>query len=244
MKKNLNSLMKIALIAAMLGSVSQVKAAVVLTSSWNNTTQTAFTGNVSSSDLVNNGSSSLSGVTINQTINNPANVNNGSDAGIFYYDGNPLVLTQESYTVVFDLDVSVNTFGYNISSINTFSGWQDGRVFQDFMVEFSVVGSSLYSSLGSFSYLASDVPGAFPLSANNSLWLNIVDNSGNIATGVDSIRFTLNEVNVPGFSLLGSAYREIDVLGAATVVPEPSVMSLFIGAVILFMALRRRLILG
>jgi hypothetical protein len=58
--------------------------------------------------------------------------------------------------------------------------------------------------------------------------LDITDDTGVLASGVDSLRFTINRVNVPPFGLIGTAYREIDVFGAATVIPEPSTGGLFI----------------
>jgi hypothetical protein len=140
------------------------------------------------------------------------------------------------YTITFDFDISLNAFGYDIANIRTFSGWSDGRVYQDFSVAYHLVGAPLssYISLGSFSKTSGALGGG-----GNSILLDITDDTGVLASRVDSLRFTINRVNVSPFGLIGTSYREIDVFGAATVIPEPETSGFFLLGCLIFLLARK-----
>jgi hypothetical protein len=234
MKKNLNVVMKLAIVVALWWSASSVHAVIIQNQNFNNTNQTAFA--VSNSDLVDiSSTASLSGVTTTGTISGGAasSLNSGTAADIFYADA--------AYSVTFNLNLDVFTggsaLGYDISSINTFTGWEDERVKQSYSVEYSLVGSASYISLGTFTNSPVTSPGA---GNTYSLQLILTDSTGTIVSGVDSIRFNLNPVYIDTYTQNGgSLYREIDIAGVATV-PEPSTYVLLGLGVVALLALRPR----
>jgi hypothetical protein len=204
---------------------------------FDNTTDLAYA--VSNSDLVNAGSAALlAPPTYSDPLNygSSLNINNGA-LGTAGNTGSISIVEGGTYTITFDFNVSLNAFGYDITNIRTFSGWPDGRVYQDYSVAYRLVGTppSSYISLGSFSKTSGALGGG-----GNSILLDITDDTGVLASGVDSLRFTINRVNAPGYGLLGTAYREIDVFGAATVVPEPSTAALVIGGCLTFLLARKK----
>jgi hypothetical protein len=219
------------ILAVTLFSMQQMAQSAILTGeSFSNTSQTAFP--VSSADLVNNGATTLSNVSGTSgdfgssitNINNGSIGNNSSDTPSVYFAGAGAIVT-------FDLNVTINTLGYDLSQIEVFTGWEEERVFQNFSIAYSDVTSASYVNLGTFSNSPSLLaPGA----GMYSLRLSLTDSLGNIATGVDSIRFTFNNV-------LSPAYREIDIFGSASVVPEPnSAVLLIVSLGCLLLVMRQR----
>ena len=123
-----------------------------------------------------------------------------------------------------------NALGYNISQIDTFTGWRDpGRFQQDYSVSFAYKASPT-------EFLNAINVAAHPANANDAKVS--LSNAGGaaLATGVVGVRFNFANVQ-NGFV----GYRELDVLGSA-VVPEPASMLLFgLGALALVGARRRSL---
>jgi hypothetical protein len=117
-------------------------------------------------------------------------------------------------TYDFFLDTSVNSLGYDISAINTYTGWQDFRAGQDHRVFFSLVDDPNFIQMADVNIAHS----------NGSLLTSITDNgsTGLIASGVDAIRFIVDQTTF--------VYREIDVLGnptAAAAIPEPASIAIW-----------------
>lgn len=134
--------------------------------------------------------------------------------------------------VEYDLNISVNTLGYDITSIASISHWSDARAGQAYTVLIRKVGESSFTSLYTLS----------GQSASNVVHEVLLTNSGGgtltegavVASGIDGIRFEF--ANAPSTTWAG--YREIDVFGSATI-PEPSV-SILIGLAGLFLMMHRR----
>ncbi|MGV3531754.1 MAG: PEP-CTERM sorting domain-containing protein, partial [Chthoniobacteraceae bacterium] len=130
-------------------------------------------------------------------------------------------------SVTFDLDITLNTLGYDVSSVRGFGGWNDnGRDRQNYSLFYSVVGSDDFVFLGEVDFqagvaaqLASTVTSIFDTSL----------------TGVDAIRVEFREPQ----ENLHVGYGEFDVIGFATV-PEPSALLLLTGAIPLLLGRRRR----
>jgi hypothetical protein len=116
----------------------------------------------------------------------------------------------------FHLDTTTNANGYDINTISSISGWNSALHNQNFQLLIHQVGTDplLFVSLGNFA--ASD-------SATNAVIVVTVynDTTGPLATGVDVVRF----VSTGG---LRGSYRELDVAGAPTVIPEPATLCLLI----------------
>lgn len=211
-------------------AAQQMRAAVIVNQSFDNTSEIAFP--CSSTDLVNQGSSSLSSYALTSGSLNYGSVSNINDGTLGAQGAvSDTFIGDSPYTITLDLNTGLggSSAGYDIYSVNVFTGWNDSRVFQSFSVELSLVGSPAYFSLGSFS----NTPVSAPSGGTYSLELSLSDTGGVLATGVDSIRLSF----VPA-SLDGSAFREVDVIGVASV-PEPGACIL-VGLSGLFFGLFRR----
>ncbi|HET6408219.1 MAG TPA: hypothetical protein VFG14_10095 [Chthoniobacteraceae bacterium] len=130
--------------------------------------------------------------------------------------------------VVFTLDTSVNTLGYDISSIETYGGWHDnGRDRQSFQISISLAGSDAFIDFGSINFDPT-------LGTTTSIPTGVRAVFPATLSGVDAIRFDFptNQENTY------AGYGEFDVIGTATI-PEPTaaLIGLFGGAATL---LRRR----
>lgn len=123
-----------------------------------------------------------------------------------------------------------SALGYDISKIDTFTGWRDaGRFYQDYRVSFA------YSAAPAIFLNAFSIA-AHPAAANDAK-VSVFNNTGAaLASRVVGVRFDFANVQ-NGFV----GYRELDVFGAA-VVPEPGSVLLFgLGALALVAARRRSL---
>jgi len=102
-------------------------------------------------------------------------------------------------SVIYTLNTSLHPSGYDITSISTYSGWQDsGRDNQRYEVSFRMVGSSTFGNAITVSYTGTV----------SQTRVNITD--VNVA-GVEAIRFVfLSQENG------GVGYKELDVFGAAS----------------------------
>jgi autotransporter-associated beta strand protein len=103
-------------------------------------------------------------------------------------------------TVTYMLNTTFVPGGYEITEINTYSGWNDaGRKDQKYTVTFRKVGSSTFGDSIEVDYVGTDT----------QTKVNIADLG---LTGVDAIRFTF-----PYQQNGGVGYKEIDVIGPAPV---------------------------
>jgi hypothetical protein len=130
--------------------------------------------------------------------------------GAFQSD-NPFLLTPNTGAVVrLTFDTTVNTTGYDISTINTYGGWNDsGRDRQTFLIEYSKV-------LAPSTFLAVDSVDFNPANADGGDSASLAAFSVNL-TNVAQLRFTF------GSQENGHAgYGEFDVIGTASFVPPPA----------------------
>jgi hypothetical protein len=225
MKLKTNIIMA-ALALASLTGISQ--AAVILSGSGNNS---GFT--VSSSDLLQTQLlSKTSTITINGAENSQwsgdATVDNLTD-GLFPTSPNSSTgsLAITGGDVTYTLDTSVNTLGYDLTSIGIFSGWNDdGRDGINVSVSYATVAAPLtYVPLTT----ATQDDGASKFE-NANITESVTPFV--LASGVKSIRFAFNAQENGAVG-----YKELDVIGAATI-PEPS--AALLGGLGLLALLRRR----
>ena len=205
------------------GSASQARAAVVTAIQFNSgdvlpspitavstdllqTSVSSVTGEVEGQNLRNG----TTGTAAENTVGNPASANGASP-----------------YTTTFDLDVSMNAYGYDITEFRLFSGWIDGRASQQYTIAYSLVGSASFNDLTSVTSLQT---------GGSLLTRTYGDTAAPLILGVDAVRFTFVYPN--NESIKATVYREIDVIGTAAV-PEPS--AALLGGLGLLALLRRRL---
>jgi len=137
-----------------------------------------------------------------------------------------------SITIAFD--TSVNKKGYDITGIQSFAGWDtgaNGRSNQGYQIELTYVGGTTKTLLAKTSWSNSD-PICYwtQVSIANSNGSGVLDNgSGVVATGVESITFS----NTDAAAAEGPvAYREFQIIGAATTIPEPSTIMMVVTGMI------------
>ncbi len=116
---------------------------------------------------------------------------------------------------------SNSPLGYDISSIVTTTGNWSARQIQSYDVAYQTVAGA-WMLLPSVVDLGTE-------SSNGSVQVAIHEDNPSvswIATGVQAIRFTFHNANVPP-ALYGEAvYQEIDVFGRASPIPEPGILVL------------------
>jgi hypothetical protein len=200
------------------GAVGTAAAAPVSTAV--NGNNGAFT--VSGTDLANAGNTAFSSIAINDTANrkfgsNEDRLNNGiiySAAGVQNTDE---TLTPGNNTVVtITFNTGTNTLGYDIKNIVSLTGTGQQRRQQNYQVDFSQVGSAAFAPLFT-------VTPALPQNTegDGEVQVTTADPAGApLATGVDQLRLTF--FDAPGGGGPEKMYREFDVNGSPTAVPEPA----------------------
>ncbi len=215
-----------------LGGSGSADAAIVQVTTYDHTSQGSFFP-ISTDDLINTGQATFLSQDTTGSANAgvPSNLNNGSigTTGVSatgYWDHS------NAWMTTFNLDTSTNTFGYDITEINTLAGWTVANVFQNYELLVSVVGDASFTSLATLNMLTP----ALHAGQDHSTQSKWTDTTGVIASGVDAIRFEFP--NEPNF--LAAIYREIDVIGVATV-PEPSSLALLaLASVSMLFGFRKR----
>ena len=177
---------------------------------------------VSTTDLINTGQATFSSIAFSGTANWGSSVgklNDGSEGGGGANNGECLAPSDGGVVTVV-LDTSVNSFGYDITSIITLTGCADNesdRISQQYDVAYHVAGGApdTWTTLAgdaaatvARSWTSTSGPGE---TYGGEMKVTI---SGMTLTGVDQLRFTFH--NAPPQNTI-SLYREIDVFGTATV---------------------------
>jgi hypothetical protein len=132
-------------------------------------------------------------------------------------------------TVTFNLDLSVNVFGYNLTQIDTYAGWGDnGLDGQEYTIALSFASApAVFTDLLTIPQVEA---------AGSGTSRTMVSITGTfVASNVAAIRFTFTS-----FENGSTAYREMDAFGEAAI-PEPSTggVLLGVGALVSAVAVRR-----
>ncbi len=216
------------------------------TDSWSST---PWSSRVSSSDLINAGQSTLSSSSATTPNFGAGGMNDGSSS-FYNFDQNTFYRVDEGQfpaVATYDLDTSINALGYDITSVESFMGWWENMLHQanqTYTVEVSTVGNAGYTLLTTVDYTPFD---ANTYGSNTEPYgyhyshVEIADNTGILASGVDSIRFTFS---APEYGVIsgapGTVIRELDVYGAPTAVPEPASIAMLCVVSALGFFIRRR----
>lgn len=132
-------------------------------------------------------------------------------------------------TITFAFNLASNPFGYSLTSIRTYAGWDSGRDGQEYSVEYSTV-----SAPGTFVSLYSIAQFNPEVDDDVATMVQLTSNSGFLAENVALIRFNFN-----GFENGGTAYREFDIAGTGSV-PEPSTYAMTSGLALIAFGLLSR----
>ena len=142
---------------------------------------------------------------------------------------------------VWELDTSVNTLGYDITSFVSFAGFSGERVWQGIEIKYALVGETvspnteLAHTLGGGPFVYQPVNGS-ATSASTKMTIEDAIFGATIISGVSAIEVVYAD---NGFGVNQTAYREFSVVGIATV-PEPFAISL-VSASLGILLLRRRI---
>lgn len=232
--------LKVLVLAGVCATVSAAaRGAIVQTNSQSTASEIAFP--VSSTDLVNNGQSTLGGLSASGfsafsdgSGSSSPNILNDGTAGTSQKSVETAVTTQTTnWTLTINLNTSTNTQGYSLSEIDSYSGWTVDYVNQKYTLAYSTVSAptSFTNVLGTFENDSTTTTGTSPPS---SLKIALTDSTGQIATNVAALQFTFQPDSVRAHQ---GAYREIDVIGTATPEPASASLVLLAGTALL---LRRR----
>lgn len=129
-------------------------------------------------------------------------------------------------------NLGANSFGYDISSIVVYGGWNDnGRDQQFYTVSYSLIGDAAFVPLTTVNFNPL-VAGGFQTANRSTITENALPF---LASGVDEVRFDFPAGVENGYT----GYAELDVLGRAAI-PEPGAFMLAAFGSIAVMARRRR----
>ncbi|MBU4272353.1 MAG: PEP-CTERM sorting domain-containing protein [Planctomycetes bacterium] len=145
------------------------------------------------------------------------------DTTNFAAGGSPSAGSAVTYT----LGAGQYGLGYDITEINTYTGWNQGRCGQAYDVSVHLLGSpaGIFVPLASVSYYR-NAWDSFPNVPCVSMRVQLSPDvpGGNLAVGVDQVKFD-NFLDGGPYSAWWMSYRELDVSGTPTI-PEPSTLVL------------------
>lgn len=212
---------------------ASVSPAEILMAGQNSGVSLAYSAQTSATDLINSGQSTLSSATVSATASTGF-PSTGINDGSYSTTNSKNTFFRTSYgnfpaTATYDLNLSVNTLGYDITSVKSFMGYATVSAVQanqTYTIELSYVGSAAFTTYGTVSYK----PFADINQPIYESFVSVTDSSGVIASGVDAIRITFTDpvgplgvANDTGTNE-GTVIREIDVIGSPTAgAPGPPV---------------------
>ncbi len=186
-----------------------------------------FTPLISTNDLINTNQATFASwshdksplfesTIMNDGIGHPTNTSLGSFMPATYGAGNKM-----PFTYTFNLNTNVNVYGYDLTMIRTFAGWnQNGSQLgnQKYQVLVRQVGQTSAVPLGTFAYVPFD---SNTTAQTSSTMLTLTPTGGVLAARVDQVQFVFMDhgYHLAGNSIDGTVYAEADVFGAASAAP-------------------------
>lgn len=227
------------LCAGMIGLTSSAQSALSVSAIFDDTDSvnaSAFAGNVSTTDLLSAAETSVesftgawsnsggSGVAGEAGL---AELTDGVHGGAF--DGWTTVTVGASVT--YDLGVGTG-LGWDLDTVRSISAFGVASLAnQEFTFEYETVSGGGYTTVGTFGPVdtsAATVPGTY-----YSTQITLTNSTEPLASGVRYVRFTARPTTDSN-----PAFRELDVVGTATI-PEPS-SAVLLGAGLGLLLIRRR----
>jgi len=224
-------LFAIALIMAV-GLIANQAQAGLITSETGDSSDTGFTlatsgvldGTVSVNGTIEPNWSTDVQLLNNQSLGAPQSTSTITDANAIWGGA--------SITIAFD--TSVNKKGYDITGIQSYAGWDtgaNGRSNQGYQIDITFVGGKTATLLAKQSWANTDPVSYWTqvVIANESGTGVLSNGSGVVATGVESVTFS----NTDDAAAVGPvAYREFQIIGAATTIPEPNTIMMVVTGMI------------
>ncbi len=201
-------------------------------------TASAFLPQISAADLVDTNGAALAGwsrdkapvfetTTLNDGLGHPTNASLGSFLPATYGAGNKL-----PFTYTFTLNEAAHPGGYDLTQVRSFAGWsQNGAQLGNQKLELWVrrVNEAVFSSLGTFGYM--------PFSAGrpeqaSATMMTLSSTGAALAVNVAEVRLVLLDHGYKhaSYSVDGTVYHEVDVLGAPSTNAPPAAAVALSGA--------------
>jgi hypothetical protein len=179
-----------------------------------------YAGEISSSDLVDDSSATLSSEYVSSDpdpswMGNGSNLNDGVDNLAWV----GIASKADGRFVDYTLDTASSPEGYKITQIVLQAGKDNAAGFNaanvKFEIHYQALNSTDWTLLGEFEYAIDEGP-----AAGNDVFskVTLTDTTGTVVSGIQAVRFVAYKNGNPGH------FRELDVFGAA--VPEPATMGL------------------
>jgi len=226
-------LSSLAAITAILLAFSGMARAISENNQVSTTAETAFDSTISNSDLLTGATAVFSEVPnlnsnetgINDGLASTYSQNLGVNDTYFNHDVSSGDDLDNSPVVTFTLNTSVNTGGYNLTSINSIYGWQDWQSLsdQDYTISYTTVTDSTFTVLDTVAYNPFDPALDNSQNGTHANATDVTLTQLGTITGVNAIRFSFTPYFGPSsVEQGGQMIREIDVFGTPSEVPEPS----------------------
>jgi hypothetical protein len=219
--------------------------------------QGAYNSDVSATDLINSGMSSVLSYTSTQAsgdagtgivgIYNGSAVNDELSAnGSLTYLGatqfGTKLGTSPTLTIKFNLNNGTggSSTGYTLTNIQSIYGWRDFGSMSDqsYTIRVSTDPAQLtFTTLYVVNYHPFDPSSDLDMNQPNSSKVTLTDLN---AAGITAIQFQFTTYNNGTKSQAGQLIREIDVNGVATPAPEPTTIALLAGGLAATAIMRRR----
>jgi len=189
----------------------------------NSTGQGSLASYIAMDDLLQ---TSLSGVSVSENgeaySSSVTALYNGSYGLAGITDGDSALAPNASTTVVFQLKTTDanNKNGYDITKINCLSGYLDSRTCQAYDV---YVANDINSTYGLLYSISSSLADNIEASKTDVLVTAVGSSGGVIASNVGAIKIVFQDPVADNFV---TVYRELDVIGTASAIPEPNTLML------------------
>lgn len=227
--------------AVIWGYSADAMATLVYTNQNSTTNTGAFDASISATDLVNQSTSTLlSQSNSGWNWGSDTNSNDGSaSTNISGTPGSAYGSFGSSPTATFNLNISVNTLGYDIAEIHSFAGYTAGfaRNYgnQLYNIEYQFLDNTWTSPVTvDYQPFTDKTSGN---SGESATYVKMTDSSGTIVSGIKAIKISIQ--NNGGWD--GIILKEFDVIGTPTVVPEPSSFAMLLfGSVMLWVVRKKR----
>jgi hypothetical protein len=239
-------------LAAVSSGIASSNAAITVAGEYANGAA-SFNSSVLNNDLIDKNETTATHTRTSGTVNTGWAIDGIYDGLAYNAASNRVGISYYSNAEVVDtFSLAGSATGYDITSITSITSWEgtnNQHAAQSYEILISTVDNPTYTTLllpntvdpndtgaGSgyiaFNNMVWYDPGNYAINNADTSKVTITDTTGVLATGVLGIRFRITN------QLGSTVFNEIDVVGVATVVPEPT--TALLGGLGVLLLLRRR----